>query len=138
MQKNDDSDGKQAVVKQQTSQQRKKNVRRLCNNLPEVVNYCRTMNPICINLDDKTPTASSATSHNQWVPELGLTTRDRNILLHPTAWLNDNIIDAAQKLIKTLCPALFGLQTVSNCQTMGFDVQTSAFVQILVFVRVVS
>ncbi len=70
-------------------------------------------------------------SHDQWVPELGLTTQDRNILLHPTAWLSDCIIDAAQKLIKTLCPALFGLQTVVNCQTMGFDVQTHEFIQIL-------
>ena len=66
-----------------------------------------------------------------WVPELGLTTQDRDILLHPTTWLNDRIIDAVQKLIKKLCPAMFGLQIVLNCQTMGFDVQPDEVVQIL-------
>ena len=100
--------------------------------MPKVVKHCNDMNPICIDLDDDNiPAVSSTISDNQWVPELGLTTSDRNILLHPTAWLNDRIIDAAQKLIKILCPAIFGLQTVSNCQTMGFDIQPDEFLQIL-------
>ena len=53
--------------------------------------------PTCIDLDDDKPPAASNTiiAKNHWVPELGLTTQDRDILLHPTTWLNDRIIDAA-------------------------------------------
>ena len=136
-------EGNQAILKQNTSQQRKKNVlqhrakvhkrRTLCNKVPKVMKQDTNTKPICIDLDDdKTPAASNTIiAKNQWVPELGLTTQDRAILLHPTTWLNDRIIDAAQKLIKKLCPAMFGLQTILNCQTMGFDVQPDEVVQIL-------
>ena len=46
------------------------------------------------------------------IRELNLLERDRDILLNSAGLLNDNIIDAAQKLLKQPFPALAGLQCV--------------------------
>ena len=46
------------------------------------------------------------------IPELGLRQSDREILLSHTAWLNDDIVNAAQKLLKKANPAVPGLQDV--------------------------
>ena len=67
----------------------------------------------------------------QWIPELGLKQTDRKVLLHRNSWLTDNIIDAAQKLLKKANPAVPGLQDVGCGLTMNFAVQPGEFVQIL-------
>ena len=66
-----------------------------------------------------------------WIPKLGLKQSDREILLSHTAWLNDDIINAAQKLLKKANPAVPGLQDVACGLTMNFDVEPGEFVQIL-------
>ena len=66
-----------------------------------------------------------------WIPELGLKQSDREILLSQTAWLNDAIINAAQKLLKKANPAVRGLQDVACGLTMNFDVEPEEFVQIM-------
>lgn len=67
----------------------------------------------------------------QWIPELGLMDGDKKILLSPTEWINDNIIDAAQKLMKKANPQMSGLQNVTCGLTMSFNVQVGEFVQII-------
>ena len=66
-----------------------------------------------------------------WVPELGLKQSDKEILLSHTAWLNDAIINVAQKLLKKANPAVPGLQDVVCGLMMNFDVEPGEFVQIL-------
>ena len=66
-----------------------------------------------------------------WVPQLRLKQSDKEILLSRTAWLNDDIINAAQKLLKKANPAIPGLQDVCCGLTMNFDVEPGEFIQIL-------
>ena len=56
---------------------------------------------------------------------------DRDILLSPTAWLNDNIICAVQNILKQQMPLLQGLQAPSLGQTCSFDIVKQPFLQIL-------
>ena len=56
---------------------------------------------------------------------------DRDVLLSPTAWLNDNIICAAQNILKQQMPLLQGLQVPSLGQTCSFDIIKQPFLQIL-------
>lgn len=51
-----------------------------------------------------------------WILELGPRQADRKILLSHTAWLTDNITNAAQKLLKKANPA-----DVTCGLTMNFD-----------------
>ena len=46
-------------------------------------------------------------------------------------WLTDNIIDAAQVLLKKIHPHIGGLESVALGQTLAFTVQHGEFVQIL-------
>ena len=66
-----------------------------------------------------------------WLPELHLAKSDQDILLNPTAWLTDSLIDAAQMLLMKVNPAMQGLQSVTRGITMNFDVEPGKFVQIL-------
>lgn len=68
---------------------------------------------------------------NMWIRELGLYSTDRETLLSPTGWLTDNIINAAQGLLKKNPHVVSGLQNVSLGLTMNFDVEPGEFVQIL-------
>ena len=65
-----------------------------------------------------------------WIPELGLRKFDKEVLQSETGWLNDNIVDAAQILLKKVCP-IQGLQKVSLGLTLIFGVQRGEFIQIL-------
>ena len=65
-----------------------------------------------------------------WIPELGLRKFDKEVLQSETGWLNDNIVDAAQILLKKVCP-IQGLQKVSLGLTLIFEVQHGEFIQIL-------
>ena len=66
----------------------------------------------------------------KWIPELNLYMSDKNILMNNESWVTDSIIDAAQTLIKDICP-VSGLQKVCCGLTLSFSVQTSEFLQIL-------
>ena len=70
-------------------------------------------------------------SPKKWIPELGLDLTDEKILLSSTEWLNDNIVKAAQKLLKKVNPAMSGLQNVNLGLTMSFNVEPGEFIQIL-------
>lgn len=64
-----------------------------------------------------------------WIANLKLTEQDKMILLDPVGWLNDLIINAAQRLLKKQFQALGRLQDV----VMNFSIQSGNrdFVQIL-------
>ena len=66
-----------------------------------------------------------------WLDPLNLLQKDRDILLSPTGWVTDSIINAAQQLLRQHFPQLPGLQDVSLGQTMAFTIMTGEFVQIL-------
>ena len=72
-----------------------------------------------------------AESQKIWIPELCLAKSDRDIMLNPTAWLTDSIINAAQTLLKKANPLMSGLQSVVLGNTMSFDIEPGEFVQIL-------
>ena len=84
-------------------------------------------NPICV---ETYKFSQPDKSSQQWIPALGLSNSDRNILLSPTSWLTDTLIDAAQKLLKEICHTP-GLESVACGLTMTFAVQPGEFVQIL-------
>ena len=56
-----------------------------------------------------------------WIPKLELSFSDKEIVISPTAWLTDSIIDAAQNLLTKVYPVP-GLQSVSYCLTMTFTI----------------
>ena len=66
-----------------------------------------------------------------WIPEFGLSVKDRRVIASPHGWLTDAIIDGAQKMMKLENPALPGLQEVVTAQVQGLDVVTGEFVQVL-------
>ncbi len=51
-----------------------------------------------------------STEPNVWLPELKLSQSDKEVLLCPTGWLTDNIMNAAQHLLQNKFPNLEGLQ----------------------------
>ena len=66
-----------------------------------------------------------------WLPSLNLSQKDKVILLSPTAWITDSIVNAAQQLSREQFPQLPHLQDVSLCLTMTFDAMPGEFLQIL-------
>ncbi len=48
-----------------------------------------------------------------WIAGLHLKRHDREILLNPTGWLNDAIIDGSQKLLSQQFPTIPGFQSVA-------------------------
>ena len=66
-----------------------------------------------------------------WLVSLDLSHKHKEILLSPTAWITDTIVNAAQLLLRQQFPQLPGLQDVSLGQTMAFNVCAGEFVQIL-------
>ena len=75
--------------------------------------------------------AISATSEKVWIECLGLFETDREIVLSPTGWLNDRIINAAQTLLKNQFPELSGFQDVALGQVMNFTIEFGEFIQIV-------
>ena len=84
---------------------------------------------LTIGSDKKT---SSRTKMKEWVKveDISLTEEDRDILLHPTAWMTDNILAASQRLLQKQTGA-HGLQPPCLGQTCAFDIQKKDFVQII-------
>ena len=79
-----------------------------------------------IDLDVIPPTKVKEPS--VWVNNLN--TEDEKVLLNGD-WLNDKLINAGQMLIKESYPQVYGFQDASLGQTLGFDVLTEEFVQVL-------
>ncbi len=50
-----------------------------------------------------------STEPNVWLPELKLSQSDKEVLLCPTGWLTDHIMNAAQHLLQNQFPNLEGL-----------------------------
>ena len=67
----------------------------------------------------------------EWLPHLKLNDGDREVLLNPLGWLTDNLINAAQLLLKKASPHVSGLQDVTRGLVLSFDVEPGEFVQIL-------
>ena len=65
-----------------------------------------------------------------WIQDHNLFDSDKKILLSPHSYLNDNLTNAAQKLLKKSFPALPGLQG-AQLGIMAFDIQRGKFIQIL-------
>lgn len=66
-----------------------------------------------------------------WLPSLNLSHKDEEILLSPTAWITDSMVNAAQQLLREQFPQLPGLQDVSLGLTMAFNIMPGEFLQIL-------
>lgn len=66
-----------------------------------------------------------------WLESLHLRQCDKEILLSPTGWLNDALINAAQNLLAKQFPNLCGFQNSLLNVTMGFTVQSGEFLQII-------
>ena len=45
---------------------------------------------------------TDSASADNWIPELQMYNKDKNILCSSTAWLNDRIINAAHVLLKAI------------------------------------
>ena len=82
-----------------------------------------------INVKEYQPKTSQATK--QWLPELNLSQFDHEVLLSPTSWLTDSIIDASQKLLQRMFPAISGFKSVCLGLTTSFQVQPGEFIQII-------
>ena len=74
-------------------------------------------NPICVEEHQ-----SKQADVKMWIPELELSSSDKEILLSPTAWLTDSINDATQNLLKKEC-LVPGLKSVGCGLTMTFAIQ---------------
>ena len=70
---------------------------------------------------------------NMWIDYLNLLPEDQQIILSPTAWINDRIIDACQSLLKQDVNGknVGGFQSVCLGQIMYFSIEESQFIQIL-------
>ena len=68
----------------------------------------------------------------EWVKvdDISLTVADRDIVLHPTAWMNDNILAAGQRCLQKQT-SVCGLQPPCLGQACAFDIQKKDFVQII-------
>ena len=89
---------------------------------------CQDISPVDA---DGYQSKNPASKEQPWPPDLGLSKCDQRTLLSPTAWLTDDIINVAQKLLKAQSPALSGFQNVGCGLTMNFSVETEEFVQII-------
>ena len=92
-----------------------------------------TQAPTVIDLttgsDKKTTSRAKIKTIKEWVmvEDISLTEKDRDILLHPTAWMTDNILAAGQRLLQKQT----GLQPPCLGPTCAFDIQKKDFVQII-------
>ena len=67
----------------------------------------------------------------QWLPDLKLTDADRQVLLNPLSWLTDNLINAAQQLLRKVFIAISRFEDVACGEALSFEVELSEFIQIL-------
>ena len=85
-----------------------------------------------IDLDDLEPLCSSKglAGRRKWIeaPLYTLYNDDEAVLSSTSAWLNNNLINAAQALLKHQFQLSAGLQDVSLGRTLAFDIQRSEFI----------
>ena len=91
--------------------------------------------PAVINLDtyafqSKSGSMKKTKASQPWLPTLNLHISEQDILLSPTAWITDTIVNAAQNMLKKQFPSISGLQDVA-LGLVNFNIQTGEFVQIL-------
>ena len=67
----------------------------------------------------------SSSKPKSWVG--GLTTNDKEILIKG-GWLNHELVNAGQRLIKRQFTHVNGLQDVAIRNTLCFDIQTEEFI----------
>ena len=67
---------------------------------------------------------------NYWIKDLGLQARDKKLLLEG-GWIEDNVMTAAQSLLKDAYPHIGDLQPTVFGETLAFEVQRRNFVQVL-------
>ena len=79
-----------------------------------------------ITVEDDLPAEES--KPKPWVN--GLTEKDPSTLTQG-GWLTDNIVNAAQGLLKRQFPHINGLQEVGLGRTLFFVIQTEEFIQVL-------
>ena len=112
--------GKNVMAKEMMYKRRARNQRKVAIQKPDIV-----------DADKYKPSQRSLMEDKFWIEELYLLERDRDILLSPAGWLTDNLIDAAQMLLRQAFPALSGLQSVCCGRTMNFIVEPAEFVQVI-------
>ena len=56
---------------------------------------------------------------------------DRDVLLNITGWLNDDIVSAAQRLLKQMFPLGYGFQDTCLGMTYSFTIEYGEFIQVL-------
>lgn len=83
-----------------------------------------------IDVDKFTPMCNKDTP-KAWITGLGLLDCDKDTLLDPVGWINDSIINAAQKLLKSQFSSMNSLQDVALGYVMSYAIQTGEFIQIL-------
>ena len=84
---------------------------------------------VTIDIDAYTP--NDTRQPKFFIPDLGLTQMDGEIIESSTSWLSDTIINAAQKVLKKVSPVVTGLQNVNLGLTKSFAVESGEFLQIL-------
>ena len=91
---------------------------------------------VVIDLDDVDDPPSSSkdlAARRKWI-ETYLYTLSNDyevILLSTSGWLNDNLLNAAQALLKHQAQLFVSLQDVLLGRTLAFDIQRSEFIQML-------
>ena len=82
-----------------------------------------------IDIDLLPSSARNDNASKPWVKELNLFERDKNILLSKNEWLSDDILNAAQHLLKGINPLISGFQSTACGVVLNFSCETSEFVQ---------
>ena len=66
-----------------------------------------------------------------WLPELKLLEMDKEVILCPTGWLTDSIINAVQRLLKKQFPNINGFQDTCLGSVYNFKILQGDIIQIL-------
>ena len=96
-------------------------------NIPVYYKYIIAITIECVDLTDCN---RKAEAQEYWLPTLQLLMVDYKSLVGGD-WLTDNVINAAQKLLKQSYPHVGGLQITTRGEVLSFDIETAEFVQIL-------
>ena len=93
---------------------------------------CNPADPKIIDLETFQPDPEPTEKKNKWIQTTfySLSGEDRALLPSPIGWLNDNLIFAAQTLLKNQS-SIPGFQDTCLGMTMSFDIQRGEFIQIL-------
>ena len=98
----------------------------LCSYVP-----CSFCDRKLYDVENYRPSKKKSQLSKLWLPDFQLYQSDRDILLSPTGWLSDTIVNAAQQLLKQQFPELCGLQSVVLGLLLSFDIQRGEFLQII-------